>query len=381
MYPILPVLVALLASLYAAYSDLKRGIIPNRLTFPLIGLGILLDAIFSYNMGDPLFFAFALIFTGMIFMICYIFWRLGAWAGGDVKLFTGLAALLPFQPSLLRYSIHRVPFPIIASYPFPLTLIINSILGMLPFLIIFVFYIGLKQKKHLIEELLEPIKDYKNSLILSLIITSAITLTLMITSILQFQIIILTLIVIYILTMMISKLPMKPKIAIIAIITLYSIYQNPKLTITGILILWASIILLQVIRKLLGKVAREALQDKIRVEDLKEGMILAYKLYKKDGQYYFDDKSFLEKLKEAAKTGTLQSPGELVLASMAAGLTKEDIELLLKLSKIGKIPGEVRIKRGVPFAPAIFIGLLLSLFVGDLAMLLLKVLSIIRGIS
>ncbi|WP_245923902.1 prepilin peptidase [Methanothermobacter tenebrarum] len=73
MYPILPVLVALLASLYAAYSDLKRGIIPNRLTFPLIGLGILLDAIFSYNMGDPLFFAFALIFTGMIFMICYIF--------------------------------------------------------------------------------------------------------------------------------------------------------------------------------------------------------------------------------------------------------------------------------------------------------------------
>ncbi|MGB9845563.1 MAG: A24 family peptidase C-terminal domain-containing protein [Methanothermobacter tenebrarum] len=381
MYPILPVLVALLASLYAAYSDLKRGIIPNRLTFPLIGLGILLDAIFSYNMGDPLFFAFALIFTGMIFMICYIFWRLGAWAGGDVKLFTGLAALLPFQPSLLRYSIHGVPFPIIASYPFPLTLIINSILGMLPFLIIFVFYIGLKQKKHLIEELLKPIKDYKNSLILSLIITSAITLTLMITSILQFQIIILTLIVIYILTMMISKLPMKPKIAIIAIITLYSIYQNPKLTITGILILWASIILLQVIRKLLGKVAREALQDEIKIEDLKEGMILAYKLYKKDGQYYFDDKSFLEKLKEAAKTGTLQSPGELVLASMAAGLTKKDIKLLVELSKTGKIPGKVRIKRGVPFAPAIFIGLLLSLFIGDLAMLLLKVLSIIRGIS
>jgi len=378
---LLSVFIALVASLYAAYTDLKKGIIPNRLTFPLIGLGILLDAIFSYQIGDLLFFVYALIFTGIIFILGYTLWRLGAWAGGDVKLFTGLAALLPFQPYLLRYSVLGVPFPIIASYPFPLTLMINSILGMLPFLIIFVFYIGLKHKRHLIEELLEPIKDYKSGLILSLIVTSSITLTLMITSILQLQIIILTLIIIYILTMMISKLPMKPKVVIIAIVTLYSIYQNPKLTIIGILILWASIILLQVIRKLLGKVAREALQDEIKIENLKEGMILAYKLYKKDGQYYFDDKSFLEKLKEAAKTGTLQSPGELVLASMAAGLTKKDIELLLKLSKTGKIPGKVKTKRGVPFAPAIFIGLLLSLFVGDLAMLLLKVLSIIRGIS
>ncbi|MDI9624438.1 MAG: A24 family peptidase C-terminal domain-containing protein [Methanothermobacter sp.] len=378
MYSILPVLVALLASLYAAYSDLKRGVIPNRLTFPLIGLGIVLDAIFSYQMGDPLFFVFALIFTGMTFIVCYIFWRLGAWAGGDVKLFTGLAALLPFQPSLLRYSIMGVSFPIIASYPFPFTLIINSILGILPFLIIFVFYIASKYKRHLLEELLEPIKDYKSSLIFALIITSAITLTLMITSILSLQIIILAFIIIYILTMMISKLPMKPKILVISAVTLYSIYQNPKLTITGILILWTSIIILQVIRKLLGKVAKEALQDEIKVEDLKEGMILAYKLYKKDNKYYFDEKSFWEKIKEAARTGNLQSlsPGKIVLSSMAAGLTREDIKLLVELSKTGKIPGKVRIKKGVPFAPAIFIGLLLSLSIGDLAILLLKVFSI-----
>ncbi|MEM4525128.1 MAG: A24 family peptidase C-terminal domain-containing protein [Methanothermobacter sp.] len=378
MYSILPVLVALLASLYAAYSDLKRGVIPNRLTFPLIGLGIVLDAIFSYQMGDPLFFVFALIFTGMTFIVCYIFWRLGAWAGGDVKLFTGLAALLPFQPSLLRYSIMGVSFPIIASYPFPFTLIINSILGILPFLIIFVFYIASKYKRHLLEELLEPIKDYKSSLVLALIITSAITLTLMITSILSLQIIILAFIIIYILTMMISKLPMKPKILVISAVTLYSIYQNPKLTITGILILWTSIIILQVIRKLLGKVAKEALQDEIKVEDLKEGMILAYKLYKKDNKYYFDEKSFWEKIKEAARTGNLQSlsPGKIVLSSMAAGLTREDIKLLVELSKTGKIPGKVRIKKGVPFAPAIFIGLLLSLSIGDLAILLLKVFSI-----
>jgi len=380
MHPILPVIIALLASIYAAYSDLKGGIIPNRLTFPLIGLGILLDAIFAYQLGDPMFFAYAMIFTGMIFVVCYIFWRLGAWAGGDVKLFTGLAALLPFQPSLLRYSIMGVSFPIIASYPFPFTLIINSILGILPFLIIFVFYIAFKYKRHLLEELLEPIREYRTSLILALIITSAITLTLMITSILSLQIIILTLIIIYILTMMISKLPMKPKILVVSAVTLYAIYQNPKLTITGIVTLWASIIILQVIRKLLGKVAREALQDEIMVKDLKEGVILAHKLYKKDDKYYFDEKSFWEKIKEAARTGNLQSlsPGKLVLASMAAGLTEDDIKLLGELAEKGEIPEKIRTKKGVPFAPAIFIGLMLSLLLGDIAMLLLRIFTIAR---
>ncbi|MBC7119046.1 MAG: prepilin peptidase [Methanobacteriaceae archaeon] len=383
MYLILPVLVALLASLYAAYSDLKEGIIPNRLTFPLIGFGILLDAIFSYQLGDAMFLVYAIIFTAMVFILCYILWKLGAWAGGDVKLFTGLAALLPFQPSLLRYSILGVSFPIIASYPFPLTLIINSILGILPFLIFFVFYIAFNYKRHLLEELLEPIKDYKTSLIFAFVITSAITLTLMITSILSLQILILALILIYILTLIISKLPMKPKILVVSLVTLYAIYQDPRLTITGIVILWASMIILRVIRKLLGKVAKEALQDEIMVKDLKEGMILAHKLYKKDGKYYFDEKSFWEKIKEAAKTGNLQSlsPGKLVLASMAAGLRKDDIKLLVELAEKGEIPEKIRTKRGVPFAPAIFIGLIFSLIIGDLAMLLIKIFTMTRGIN
>ncbi len=150
MYPLLPAIIALIATLYAAYSDMRRGVIPNRLTFILIGAGIILDAISTYQIRDPMFLVYALIFTAMIFILGYILWRLGAWAGGDVKLFTGLAALLPFQPSMIRYSILGVSFPIIAPYPFPLTIIINSILSILPFLIIFVFYIAFKYKRHLL---------------------------------------------------------------------------------------------------------------------------------------------------------------------------------------------------------------------------------------
>ena len=134
-------------------------------------------------------------------------------------------------------------------------------------------------------------------------------------------------------------------------------------------------------RKLLGKVSREALQDKVKIEKLEDGMILAHKLYKENDKYYFDDRSFLDKIKETVRTGSLKSlyPGKPVLTSTAAGLTREDIKLLVDLAEEGKIPKKITIKKGVPFAPAIFIGLTLSLFIGDIATLLLKIFSIIRG--
>jgi preflagellin peptidase FlaK len=129
--------------------------------------------------------------------------------------------------------------------------------------------------------------------------------------------------------------------------------------------------------KLLTTVSREALQDDYPVSDLKEGMIPAYKLYWTDHEILVDDKSFFEKIKKAIKTADLSlitaPKGKLVVGSLAAGLTKDDIEVLKKLSKDGKISNNFRVKKGVPFAPSILIGLVISLFVGDLAAILLKI--------
>ncbi|MBC7111886.1 MAG: prepilin peptidase, partial [Methanothermobacter sp.] len=129
---LLSVFIALLVCFYASYSDIKRGIIPNRLTFPVIGLGLLLNGIRALMESDPWIFIYTAIFTAGIFALGYILWRMGAWAGGDVKLFTAVTALIPFQPSLVIYSFLGWAFPVTASYPFPLTVIINSILALLP---------------------------------------------------------------------------------------------------------------------------------------------------------------------------------------------------------------------------------------------------------
>ncbi len=382
--PFITIIIAVVACIYASYSDLKEGVIRNKLTFPLIAIGIVLNGIYVFTSSASIFlFIECAVVTGLIFALGYLFWKMGAWAGGDVKLFTALAALLPFYaiplyPALVNYQILGLQFPAEALYPFPLTLIINSILSILPFLLIYVFYIAVKNKPHLIGELLSPVKDYKKNLVLTLVVTSAVTLTYTITKQFDIQIIILSLILIYLLAFIISKIPNRIKAILVSIITVYALITNFKITITGIVLIFISITLIGIARKLLTSVSKEALQDDYKMSELKEGMIPAYSVFEKDNKVYVDDQSFLSRVKKALNTGdvSLINPpkGKLLVSSMAAGLTEKDIDLLKELKNKNKIDDVFRIKKGVPFAPSILIGLLISLFIGDIAFILEKIL-------
>ena len=377
---LISVFIALLACLYASYSDIKRGIIPNRLTFPVIGLGLLLNGIRAFMESDPWIFIYTAIFTAGIFALGYILWRMGAWAGGDVKLFTAVTALIPFQPSLVSYSFLGVALPVTASYPFPLTVIINSILALLPFLLVYVFFIIYTSRRDLMDEFMEPLRQYRTSMVMALVITSAVTLTFIITDFLPFQIIVLSLILVYLLTMVISRLPSRVKAVMVSAILFYSLYRNFELTVSGVVILWVSITVIQLIRKLLTSITREALQDTVSVDELKEGMILASTLYRRGDEYYFDDTSLLDRFRTAARTGDVSAltyRGEPVVSAMAAGLRGEEIETLRELVAQGKIRDEFRIRRGMPFAPAILIGLMVSLLIGDLALILFRLFDMI----
>ncbi len=123
--------------------------------------------------------------------------------------------------------------------------------------------------------------------------------------------------------------------------------------------------------------SKEALQDDYRITELKEGMIPAYSVYEKDDSVYIDDESFITRVRKALKTGdvSLINPpkGKLLISSMAAGLTDKDINLLKELKTTNKIDDPFRIKKGIPFAPSILIGLLISLFIGDIAVILEKI--------
>jgi preflagellin peptidase FlaK len=377
--PLIAIIIAIVASIYASYSDLRWSIIPNKLTFPLIGLGIILNGIYYITIGNLLLLLGTLIVTILIFVFGYIFWKMGAWAGGDVKLFTALAALIPFYPALLNYHLFNINFPITASYPFPLTLIINSILSMLPFLLIYVSFIVIKNKPYLISELLSPIKDYRKNIVLTLVITSSVTLAYFITPLFPFQILIVISVLTFLLSLIISRLPNQVKAVLISLVTVFALIHNLPVTLIGITVLFISLTIFGILRVLLTTVSREALQDDYHINELKEGMIPAYNLYEKDGKVYVDDKRFTDKVKNSVKTGDLthinNSHGKILIYNRAAGLNLEDITLLKKLYSEGRMNDNFRVKKGVPFAPSIFIGLLISLFIGDLAFILLKILN------
>lgn len=381
--PLICTFIAILACIYASYTDLKNGIIANKLTFPLIGIGIILNAFYALNMGNLIIIIDTLLFTGTIFVLGYLFWKLGAWAGGDVKMFTAIAALLPFQPLIVDYNILGYAFPVMAYYPFPFTVIINSILAILPFLLIFVFYIVYSEKRELLGELFSPIKEYQKNFLLALVVTSAITIALYITQVFAFQLLILIFILTYILTMVISRIPNRIKAVVVSVLIVYSLFQNFKITLVGIFVIFIFITLIEIIKKLLTSVNQKALQDDYKANELKEGMIMAHALYEKEDKVYFDSDGIISKFKKASKTGDLSSitapKGKILVGNLAAGLTEKDMTLLKELVEENRIENKIRVKRGVPFAPSIFIGLLISLFIGDLAYIFFKIIGMMYG--
>ncbi len=177
---------------------------------------------------------------------------------------------------------------------------------------------------------------------------------------------------------MISKLPNYVKAVLVSLVTVAALFYNFQITIMSIVTLFIFITIIEMVKKLLTSINKEALQDDVVLDELQEGMIPAYNLYQQDKEIYVDNKSLTDKITESFKTRDLSKltapPGKRLVGTLAAGLTSDDIQLLKKLQKEGKISDKFRVKKGVPFAPSIFIGLLISLFIGDLAYIFQKIL-------
>lgn len=233
----IPAAVAVVGSIIAVYTDLRSRIIPNRLNFTLIFFGV-----GYYILRGILWPDFFVLISGILgaaisFAIGYILWRTGGWAGGDVKLFTALGALL--------YG-YKMPTgnPI---YPVPLTILFNSILIILPFLVV------------------------------------------------------------------------------------YFVYQHAR--------------------------GESAFYATVRITGLKEGMIPAELIYEKKGRIYRSSSWFrLKREWDKVYTNPMR----------AAGLTRYQVGALRKLVREGRISNELKIKKGMPFAPALAAGVFATILFGDI---------------
>ena len=79
----------ILGALLSAYIDAKTGYIYDWITYPMIALGIILAVISSsyFNLAS----------AAVIFIVLLIAYKFGKIGGGDVKLFTAIALLNPFN--------------------------------------------------------------------------------------------------------------------------------------------------------------------------------------------------------------------------------------------------------------------------------------------
>ncbi|MGC8940667.1 MAG: A24 family peptidase [Candidatus Nanoarchaeia archaeon] len=91
--------VAIILTAIATISDLKTKLIPDWSSYALLAIGLLGNAAVSINQTSPWPFVKALLGAAIFFGAGYFLYRIGAWGGGDVKLVSGLGAVLgPAEP-------------------------------------------------------------------------------------------------------------------------------------------------------------------------------------------------------------------------------------------------------------------------------------------
>ena len=155
---IIPIVITFIYTLISSLTDLKYNIIPNKIVFSLWILGLLINLMFTLILNNLFFILSSIISTTITFLICYILWKIRLWAGGDVKLITGISSIIP-----INYFYYNELFTNKYLFiPFSFNLIVNSILISFPFIIIYTLLIKINKidQNNILDRYLLNNKDY-----------------------------------------------------------------------------------------------------------------------------------------------------------------------------------------------------------------------------
>ena len=134
---LIQIIITMLFCLMATIFDIRKNIVPDILTFGLLLFGIVSNLILSLLTSNIKYILASIISACVTYAITYLMWQLNIWGGGDVKLFTGIASVIPLGINIDFLNI----FPELSLYPFSFSVVINSILVSFPFLLIFFIYL------------------------------------------------------------------------------------------------------------------------------------------------------------------------------------------------------------------------------------------------
>lgn len=354
----------------SSYTDLKKGIIPNKITFPAIFIGLALSLAASFYSNDFSYFYFTLIAVIASFIGGYALYRLGAWAGGDVKLFTAIAAFNPVNQGVLRelFGLKQAFLSSISLPVFPLTLFVYSIFAILP-LGALLSIRALIERKAFRDRVLA---DFRKRIILAAEFSLLLVFLSCLLEFFGFQGL-LEYCLLVILAAAYGIIKIKWKKIILALLFVMALSQNYFLAFNA-LVIFTGLVLFYALIALFIKSREEVLRRKVGMNDLAEGMIPAETIIEAGGKIVRDrGLSFSGMLGlvlkgEAKKLLASFKPKGRIIADRrkARGLTAGEIEELRALSKKGLLGNELEIKLAGPFAPTVFIAYVIANIVGDL---------------
>ncbi len=139
---LIQILVTILFSILAAIFDVRYNFVPDKLTFFLLFFGLASNMILSIISTNIKFILASIISMLLTYIITYMLWKLKMWGGGDVKLFTAIATVIPFGLNVDFLNI----FPLLSVYPFAFSVVVNSILVSFPFLLAFLIYLVIRNE-------------------------------------------------------------------------------------------------------------------------------------------------------------------------------------------------------------------------------------------
>ncbi|MEW6294769.1 MAG: A24 family peptidase C-terminal domain-containing protein [Candidatus Diapherotrites archaeon] len=363
--------IALIALIIASYTDLKERIVSNKLSYGMIVLGLGLHALQAFYFFDAIILLVSAIITAVTFACAYGLWKLGVWAGGDVKLFTGIAALMPLNfPAFsellgIKFSLFSsVSLPI-----FPLTLFIFSIFSMVPYGA-FLALNGIKKNNEIKKKIKE---DFKVKLFQSFQ-GAALIVGLNAVISLYLKDLLLQAVLIFILLIVSGLINRRVRLILSVVIFFYALGSNLVPSILNFVYLFALFIGVYALFKLFAISRSEVLKKKVKVSELEEGMVPDKSIYVVDGKIVEQEPLNFKKIINYVKArnlpallGPLKPQGkEIVSAHRAGGLTIEEISELKKLAKEKKLGEEITVKITAPMVPAVLIAFILLGFVGDL---------------
>lgn len=137
---LIQITVTIVFSILASIFDVKKGFVPDWLNNMLVAFGLISNLILTFIEGNVKFILASIISMVITYYLSYLLWQLHLWGGGDAKLFTSIATVIPFGTNIDFFNI----FPLLSIYPFSFSVIVNSILVSFPFLVVFTIRLIIK---------------------------------------------------------------------------------------------------------------------------------------------------------------------------------------------------------------------------------------------